>query len=128
MLVAYSRHVIMLTRAYFLALLITILSKINLGLTMFSYHPPAMVAGAWIFYEAAVFKKSRLRIDLYLKNTIHGFIALVALAAACFGYWVSVLLETKIITCCFSILMLKTDLSVSLNILLLPAAGIRIFL
>lgn len=100
MLVAYSRHVIMLTRAYFLALLITILSKINLGLTKFSYHPPAMVAGAWIFYEAAVFKKSRLRIDLYLKNTIHGFIALVALAAACFGYWVSV--DTKIITCCSS--------------------------
>ncbi|CBY22745.1 unnamed protein product [Oikopleura dioica] len=46
-----------------------------------------MLTGAWIFYETAVFKKSRVRIEVYLKNTIHGFIALVALAASCFGYW-----------------------------------------
>ena len=89
MLLAYSPRVVFFTRAYFLALLITILSKIEMGITKFSYHPPAMVTGAWIFYETAVFKKSRVRIEVYLKNTIHGFIALVALAVSCFGYWVS---------------------------------------
>jgi hypothetical protein len=89
MLIAYSPRVVFFTRAYFLALLITILSKIEMGITKFSYHPPAMVTGAWIFYETAVFKKSRVRMEVYLKNTIHGFIALVALAISCFGYWVS---------------------------------------
>jgi len=57
MLIAYSPRVVFFTRAYFLALLITILSKIEIGITKFSYHPPAIPEPG--FSTKQLFSRSR---------------------------------------------------------------------